>query len=80
MLLPPTMFRVQHAYVNLLAGFLASDCHEGIPTWDHCVSVLIGSYTRAILGGNPEFLGQPIALLLVAHWLERWCASVAAQV
>ena len=65
---------------NLLAGFLARDCHEGIQTCDLWVSVLIGSYRRAIVGGTPEFPGQLIALLLVAHWLERWCASLAAQV
>ena len=27
---------------------------------------------RAIVGGTTEFLGQLIALLLVAQWLERW--------
>ena len=41
------------------------------------VSVLIGSYRRAIVGGTPVFPGQLIILLLVAHWLERWCASLA---
>ena len=29
---------------------------------------------RAVGWGTPEFLGQLTALLLVAQWLERWCA------
>ena len=54
-------------YANLLEGFLAKDCYVGIRTSDLWVSVLIGSYRRAIVGGTPEFPGQLIALLLVAH-------------
>ena len=50
-----------------------------------CANLLAGFLARdlngrAIVGGTPEFPGQLIALLLVAHWLERWCASLAAQV
>ena len=44
------------------------------------ILVLIISYRRAIFGGTPEFLGQLIASLLVAQWLERWCTSLVAQV
>ena len=65
---------------NLLAGFLARDCYEGIRTWDLWVSVLIESYRRAMVGGTPEFPGQLIASLLVAQWLGRWCTSLVAQV
>ena len=39
-----------------------------------------GGYRRAIVGGTSEFLGQLLALLLVAQWLECWCASLVAQV
>jgi hypothetical protein len=70
MLLPPTMFLCTTCLcANLLAGFLARDCHEGIQTCDLLVSVPIGSYRRAIVGGTLEFPGQLIALLLVALWL-----------
>ena len=65
---------------RMLAGFLAKDCHEGIWTCNLWVGVLIGSYRRAIDGGTLEFPGQVIALLLVARWLECWCASLAAVV
>jgi hypothetical protein len=64
---------------NLLAGFLARDCYEGIQTWDLLVSVLIESYRRAMVGGTPEFLGQLIASLLVAQWSEHWCSNLVAQ-
>jgi hypothetical protein len=64
---------------NLLAGFLARDCYEGIRTWDLWVSVLIESYRRAMVGGTPEFPGQLIASLLVAQWSKRWCTSLVAQ-
>ena len=80
MQLPPTTFSCTPCLcANLLAGFLARDCHEGIQTCNLWVSVLIRSYRRAIVGGTPKFPGQLIALLLVAHWLERWCASLAAH-
>ena len=72
--------QVSGLYADLFALFVARDCYEGIRTCNLWVRVLIGSYRRAIVGGTPEFLGQLIALLLVAHWLERWCASLAAQV
>ena len=42
--------------------------------------VLIRSFRRAIVGGTQKFPGQLKAVLLVAHWLERWCASLATQV
>ena len=47
---------------NLLAGFLAKDCYEGIWTWDLWVSVLIESYRRAMVWGTMEFPGQLICL------------------
>ena len=64
----------------MLAGFLARDCYEGVQTCDLWVSVLIGSYRRLIVGGTQDFLGQLIALLLEAQWLERWCTSLVAKV
>ena len=38
--------------------FLATDCHEGIRTCDLWVSVLIGSYRRAIFGVILKFQGR----------------------
>ena len=54
----------------ILVDLDGSWCHEGIWT----------CYRRAIIVGTPEFPCQLFALLLVAHWLERWCASLVAQV
>ena len=46
-----------------------------------CWSVFWSEATRRAVGwGTSEFLGQLIALLLVAQWLERWCDNLAAQV
>ena len=46
-----------------------------------CGSVFLSEATRRALGwGNSEFLGQIIALLLVAQWFERWCARLVAQI
>jgi hypothetical protein len=65
---------------NLIVGFLARDCHEGIQTCDLWVLVLIRTYRRLIVESIPDFPGQHIAVLLVAHWLERFCASLTTQV
>ena len=48
-----------------------------------CLIVSVfGSEARrsAVSWGTSEFPGQLIALLLVAQWLEYWCASLAAQI
>jgi hypothetical protein len=81
MLLPSTTFSwTIWLCANLLAGFLARDCYEGIRTCDLWVSVLIWTYRRAIVGGTPEFPGQLIASLLVAQWLGHWCTRLVANV
>ena len=66
----------------MLAGFLARDSIRGLQSCELWVSVLIITYARrmAVVWGTPEFTGQLIALLPIAQWLERWCASLAAQV
>ena len=54
--------------------FMVRDSYEGNRTCDMRVSVLIRGYKK------DSRLGKLIALLLVAQWLECWCASLAAQV
>ena len=46
---------------------------EGFEPAGQCYRMLVG-------WGTSEFPAQLIALLLVAQWLERWCANPAAQV
>ena len=59
---------------------MVRDSYEGIRTCDLHVSVLIQGYKKGSGWGTSEFPGQLFALLLVARWLERWCANLAAQV
>ena len=57
-----------------------SDSYEGIRTCNLRVSVMIRGYKKGSRLGTWESPGQRIALLLVAQWLELWCANQAAQV
>ena len=51
---------------------MVRDSYCGILTCDLPVSVLIqGTPRSAVCWGTSEFPGQLIALLIVAHWLER---------
>ena len=60
---------------------MVRDSYCGIRTCDLPVSVLIQGTPRSAVGwGTSEFPGQLIAILLVAQWLERWFANIAAQV
>ena len=59
---------------------MVRDSYEGIQACDLGVSVLIRGCKKGSRLGHPEFPGQLIALLLVAQWLEPWCANLAAQV
>jgi hypothetical protein len=53
---------------NLLAGFLARDCYEGIRTCDLCVSVSEATEGQKL--DVPRISGpKDIASLLVAQWL-----------
>ena len=70
MLLGPTTFLcTTRLFANLLAGFLARDCHEGIRTCDHWVSVLIRGYRRAI--GTLEFPVQLVHTICLAQMFGK---------
>ena len=76
MLQPPTRFCILHAYVLTCL----QDSWPGIVIKGFELETLGQCSDWATVGGTLEFPGQLIALLLVAHWLERWCASLATQV
>ena len=60
---------------------MVRDSYCGIRTCDLPVTVLIQGTPRSAVGWDTsEFPAQLIALLLVAQWLEHWCAKLAAQV